>query len=96
MSKYKHSELEKQIQEIKESDKVDKYYLYSQMIADITEDDETATKLARKVLNNDISNILEKIQSLFQRETANCCKVKGKTNIDILIEWLEYINPDEF
>ena len=96
MKTYKNSELEKMIQDVKKSDMDDRYWLYSQMIADITKDDDTATDLARRVLKNDIENMLEKIQSLYQRSTCNCDGVEDKTNIDILIEWLEYINPDEF
>lgn len=96
MKTYKNSELEKMIQDVKKSDMDDRYWLYSQMIADITEDDEVATDLARRVLKSDIENMIEKIQSLYQRSTCNCDGVEDKTNIDILIEWLEYINPDEF
>ena len=96
MKTYKNSELEKMIQDVKASNMDDRYWLYSQMVADITKDDDTATNLARKVLANDIENMLEKIQSLYQRSSCNCDGVEGKTNIDLLIEWVEYINPDEF
>ena len=96
MKRYKFSELEKMIQDVKKSDLDDRFWLYSQMVADITKDDDTATDLARRVLKNDIENMLEKIQSLYQRSSCNCDGAEGKTNIDLLIEWLEYINPDEF
>ena len=66
------------------------------MIADITRDDNTATDLARKVLANDIENMLDKICSLYQRNDCNCKSTEGRSNIDILIEWLKYIDEDEF
>ena len=69
----------------------DRYWKYSQMIADITRDDDTATDLARKVLKNDIENMLDKIQSLFQRNTANCNGAEDKSDMRLLIEWLEHI-----
>lgn len=94
--KYKHSEIEKDIQNLMESDRVDKYYLYSLLCSTITENDETATKLARKVLDKDIKSILDKIQSLFQRTDANFKSVEDRTDIDILIDWLLHINSDEF
>ncbi|MBP3707069.1 MAG: hypothetical protein J6J36_00430 [Clostridia bacterium] len=94
--KYKYSNLEKEIQELKESDRIDKFYLYSKAIADITKDDETATNLARKVLKNDVINMLEKIQALFQRSSVDCKNIENMSEIEQLISWLEYINPDEF
>lgn len=96
MKKYKYSELEKTIQDVKKSNMDDKFWLYSQMIADITRDDNTATNLARKVLANDIENMLDKICSLYQRNDCNCKSTEGRSNIDILIEWLKYIDEDEF
>ena len=96
MKKYKYSELEKTIQDVKKSNMDDKFWLYSQMIADITRDDNTATDLARKVLANDIENMLDKICSLYQRNDCNCKSTEGRSNIDILIEWLRYIDEDEF
>lgn len=96
MKKYKYSELEKTIQDVKKSNMDDKFWLYSQMIADITRDDNTATDLARKVLANDIENMLDKICSLYQRNDCNCKSTEGRSNIDILIEWLKYIDEDEF
>lgn len=91
MKTYKNSELEKMIQDVKKSDMDDRYWLYSQMIADITKDDDTATDLARRVLKNDIENMLEKIQSLFQRSDANCESTEGRSDVDVLISWLEHI-----
>ena len=96
MKTYKNSELEKMIQDVKASNMDDRYWLYSQMIADITRDDNTATDLARKVLANDIENMLDKICSLYQRNDCNCKSTEGRSNIDILIEWLKYIDEDEF
>lgn len=96
MKKYKYSELEKTIQDVKKSNMDDKFWLYSQMIADITRDDNTATDLARRVLANDIENMLDKICSLYQRNDCNCKSTEGRSNIDILIEWLKYIDEDEF
>lgn len=93
---YKNSKLERDIEDVRKSNRCDKNWLYSEMIADITKEDDIATDLARRVIRGDIEQMLEKIQSLFQRETANCNGTDGKTNIDILVEWLEYINPDEF
>ena len=64
MKTYKNSELEKMIQDVKKSDMDDRYWLYSQMIADITAEDDTATDLARRVLKSDIENMIEKILCL--------------------------------
>lgn len=91
MKTYKNSELEKMIQDVKKSDMDDRYWLYSQMIADITAEDDTATDLARRVLKSDIENMIEKIQSLFQRNTPNCDCVEDKSDMRLLIEWLEHI-----
>ena len=91
MKTYKNSELEKMIQDVKKSDMDDRYWLYSQMIADITKDDDTATDLARRVLKSDVENMVEKIQSLFQRNTPNCDGVEDKSDMRLLIEWLEHI-----
>ena len=96
MKKYKYSEQEEMIQDLRDSDRIDKWWLYSQMIADITKDDDTATNLARKVLKCDIANMLEKIQSLFQRSSVDCKNIENMSEIEQLISWLEYINPDEF
>ena len=94
MSKYKYSELEKDIQDVMNSDRCDKYYLYSQMIDEITNNDETASRLANKVIANDVSNLLEKIQSIYQRSDSNCKSTEGRSDIDILISWLEHIRED--
>ena len=96
MKKYKYSSLERDIQDVKESDRDDKYWLYSQMIQEATAQDDIATNLARKVLANDIENMLDKICSLYQRNDCNCKSTEGRSNIDILIEWLKYIDEDEF
>ena len=96
MKRYKYTEQEEMIKDLKTSNLDDRYWLYSQIIAEMTSQDDTATDLARKVLRGDIENMLDKIQSLYQRSSCNCDGTEGKTNIDLLIEWLEYINPDEF
>lgn len=96
MSKFKYSDIEADVQEIMETERIDRFYLYQLMVAQATENDETATKLARKVLQKDIESMLSKIQSLFQREDANFKSTEGRTDIDILIDWLLHINPDEF
>lgn len=92
--KYKYSELEKDIQDVMSSDRVDKYYLYSQMIDEITDNDETASRLANKVIANDVSNLLEKIQSIYQRSDADCKSTEDRSDIDVLIAWLEHIRED--
>lgn len=94
MSKFKYSELEKMIQEVKESDMDDRIFLYSEMIKDISRDDEYSTNLARKVCAKEINSLLRKIQELFQREDANCKSTEGRTEIDILIDWLKHIDND--
>lgn len=94
MKTYKYSELERDIQDVMSSDRVDKYYLYSQMIDEVTENDETATRLSRKVLKSDIENMLEKIKSIFQRSDSNCKSTEDRSDIDILISWLEHIRED--
>lgn len=96
MKEYKNSELEKMIQDIRDSDRIDKWWLFSQVMSDVCREDETATNLARRVLKSDIENMVEKIQSLYQRSDANCKSTEGRSNIDILIEWLKYIDEDEF
>ena len=72
MKKYKYSKEEEMIKDLKTSNLDDRYWLYSQMVAEVTADDDTATDLARRVLKNDIENMLEKIQSLYQRSSCNC------------------------
>ena len=94
--RYKYSEIEKDIQELMKEDRVDKYYLYSLMIQEITKDDCTATRLANKVLERDIRNMIEKIQALFQRSHADCKSTEGMSDIELLISWLNHINPDYF
>ena len=92
--KYKYSELERDIQDVMNSDRCDKYYLYSQMIAEVTENDETATRLSRKVLKSDIENMLEKIKSIFQRSNCDCKSTENMSEIEQLISWLEHIRED--
>lgn len=96
MSKFKYSDIERDVQELMKSDRIDRFYLYQLMVAQAISNDDTATKLARKVLQKDIENILNKIQSLYQREDANFKSTEGRTDIDILIDWLYHINPDDF
>ena len=91
MKKYKYSKEEEMIKDLKTSNLDDRYWLYSQMVAEVTADDDTATDLARRVLKSDIENMVEKIQSLFQRNTPNCDGVEDKSDMRLLIEWLEHI-----
>ena len=85
MKTYKYSELERDIQDVMNSDRVDKYYLYSQMIAEVTENDDSCTRLSRKVLKSDIENMLEKIKSIFQRAHADCKNTENMSEIEQLI-----------
>lgn len=79
----KYSELEKQIMEEKD------IFKRGELIMQITEADEIASNLARKVIRKDVNNLIEKIQGIFQRESANCNECSS--DIRTLIEWLEYI-----
>ena len=79
----KYSELEKQIMEEKD------IFKRGELIMQITENDEVASGLSRKVIRKDVNNLIEKIQGIFQRESANCNECSS--DIRTLIEWLEYI-----
>ena len=92
--KYKYSEVEKDIQDLMSSDRVDKYFLYSLMIEEITENDDTASRLANKVLKKDIETMVLKFQSLFQRSHADCKSTEGMSDIELLISWLNHIRED--
>ena len=94
MKKYKFSEQEEMVKDLKTSNLDDRYWLYSQIVAEVTADDEYCTSLCNKVLESSINDMIEKIQCIFQRETANCDGIEGKTNIDVLVEWLLHINQD--
>ena len=94
MKKYKFSEQEEMVKDLKTSNLDDRYWLYSQIVAEATADDEYCTSLCNKVLENSINDMIEKIQCIFQRETANMDGTEGKTNIDVLVEWLLHINQD--
>lgn len=94
MSKYKFSEEVNDLIELEKSDRCDKFYLKSKILEIVTENDDSCTRLANKVLASDIENMVDKIASIFQRETANCDSIEGKTSIDILVEWLLHINQD--
>lgn len=94
MKKYKYSKEEEMIKDLKTSNLDDRYWLYSQIVAEVTADDEYCTSLCNRVLESSINDMIEKIQCIFQRETANCDGTEGKTNIDILVEWLLHINQD--
>ncbi len=85
----KYSEIEVEIQKLK---KIGDVWSAYEKIMEITKDDEVATNLARKVIKKDVANLLERIQGIFKRETANCDGVEDKSNIQILIEWLEHID----
>lgn len=60
----------------------------------ITENDASATNLCHKVLKKDVNSLLEKIQAIFQRESAEIRDVTNVSEIRQLIEWLEYICED--
>lgn len=79
----KFSELEKRI--MNEED----IFAKGELIMQITESDEVASNLARKVIRKDVENLIEKIRGIFQRSESNC--VESSSDIRTLIEWLEYI-----
>ena len=83
MRNMKFSELEKQIMEEKD------IFKRGELIMEITDNDEVASGLSRKVIRKDVNNLIEKIQGIFQREFANCNECSS--DIRTLIEWLEYI-----
>ena len=85
MINMKYSELEKQIREEKD------IFKRGELIMQITENDDTAGNLARKVLKKDIDNMLEKIWGIYQRENCDCKDITNVSKIRQLIEWLEYI-----
>ena len=84
----KYSEIEVEIQKLKEIGDV--WSAYEKILL-ASKDDEVATNLARKVIKKDIKNMIEKIQGIFQRESANFDGSEGKSEIEVLVEWLEHI-----
>ena len=85
MINMKFSELEKQIMEEKD------IFKRGELIMQITESDEVASNLARKVIRKDVQNLIDKLRGIFQRTSAECESTEGMTDISILIEWLKYI-----
>ena len=83
MINVKYSELEKRI--MNEED----IFKRGELIMEITEADEVASNLARKVIRKDVENLIEKIRGIFQRSESNC--VESSSDIRTLIDWLEYI-----
>ena len=81
----KYSELEKQIMEEKD------IFKRGELIMQITEADEIASNLARKVIRKDVQNLIDKLRGIFQRTSAECESTESMTDIEILIEWLKYI-----
>ena len=84
----KYSELEKQIREEKD------IFKKHELIMQITENDDVAGNLARKVLKKDIDNMLEKIWGIYQRESAEIRDITNVSKIRQLIDWLENICED--
>ena len=81
----KYSELEKRI--MNEED----IFKRGELIMEITDNDEVASGLSRKVIRKDVNNLIEKIQGIFQRESAEIRDITNSSEIRQLIEWLEYI-----
>lgn len=84
----KYTELERQI--IEEKD----IFKKGELIMQITENDDVASSLSKKVIKRDVANLIEKIQGIFQRESAEVCDITNVSEIRQLISWMEYICED--
>ena len=85
----KNSQLEKQIIKLREKGDL---WGAGELILEICKEDSVARNLTNKVIKKDIQNLIEKIQVIHGRESANCDGVEGKSDIEILIEWLIHIS----